>query len=117
MLLTRGTFVQLRGLAWMALAESGSIVTKGSLTDDAGGGVTYTPSAGTAIPCRIDPVGARSGQFAAQIDERSTHVITVAPETTVTTNDTFRIGATDYEITAVRSRTQEAVRELEAVKA
>lgn len=110
------TLTQLRGIAWMALEDTGYVV-RGTVTDDAGGGGTHTFSTVGTYSCRIDPLGSRSGEIANQINERTTHIITVPPETSVTESDRFRIDGIDYEITAVRSRTQEPIRELEAVKA
>lgn len=110
------TLTQLRGIAWMALEDTGYVM-RGSVTDDGGGGGTYTFGTVGTYDCRIDPVSGHPGEVANRIDERTTHLITIPPDTSVTTSDRFRIDGTDYEITAVRSRTQEPIRELEAVKA
>ncbi len=109
-------FVQLRGLPFLALSDTGYVM-RGTSTDDAGGGGTFTYGTAGTYFCRIDPMGARSGEIANQVDERSTHMITVQPDADVTVADRFRISSVDYEVTAVRSRTQEPIRELEAVKA
>lgn len=110
------TITHLRGLAYIALDDSGQVM-RGSFASDSGGGGTFTYAAVGTYACRIDPIGQRSGEIANKIDERTTHVITLAPDTDVGTADRFRIGSTDYEITAVRTRTNEQVRELEAVVA
>lgn len=119
MLLTRGSLTQLRGAAWLALDDTGYVIrnTAGTAGDDAGGG--YTEARGTAgtYACRIDPLGSRGGEIANQVNERTTHIITVPPLADVTENDDFKIGSQEYEITAVRSRTLEPIRELEAVEA
>lgn len=108
---------QLRGLAWLSLSDQGRFLsTAGS--DDGGGGIRGSFVAGSYMPCRVDPMGARGAVTAEQIDERSTHLITCPPQTTANTTGRFEIqnGGT-YEITAVRTRTGEWVRELEAVEA
>jgi hypothetical protein len=53
-----------------------------------------------------------------QIDERSTHLITCPAGTSVSTTARFEIANRGtYEITAIRTRTSEIVRELEAIEA
>jgi hypothetical protein len=108
---------QLRGLAWLALSDSGRIVSMAG-TDDGGGGITQTWTAGSYFPCRINPVGSRGGVVAEQLDERTTHVITIPAGTAVVPSARFEIANRGtYEITAVRTRTKETIRELEAVEA
>lgn len=106
----------LRGLAFIALDDTGYVI-RGSYADDSGGGVTSTFGTAGTYACRVDPLTSRSGLTANQIDERSTHVISVAPGVDAAVSDRFRIGTTDYEITAVRTRTDEQIRELEAIEA
>lgn len=93
------------GLLWLALSESGNVLTATSVTD-AGGGVTQTWTAGTAVPCRIDPAGGGSrGQVAERVDERSTHMVTVPPGTVVTSNNRFVIaGRGTFEVTATHDQ-------------
>lgn len=100
----------------MALDETGYVMRNVD-SDDAGGGATETWGTAGTFACRIDPVGARSGELADQINERTTHLISVKPGADVSESDRFRISGVDFEITAVRSRTQEQIRELEAVEA
>ena len=107
---------QLRGLAYLALSTTGQVLTR-SLTDDGAGqqAETYTPQ--TAIPCRVDPLGGGEGEAADRIDQRTTHLITIPPATTVKAQDRFSVsGVGNFEITAVRTRTDENVRVLEAVE-
>jgi|SRR6185295_2306507 len=108
---------QLRGLAWLSLSDSGFRVTQVS-TDDSGGGVSQVWTAGTvAIPCRVDPLSGRQhGITGGAIDERSTHVVTIAAGGTVAAQDRFAIsGRGTFEVTAVRDRTREWSREFEVV--
>lgn len=107
---------QLRGLNFLSLSQTGQVLTR-TLTDDTGGGQTETYTAGSDISCRVDPVGGGESEIANRIDERTTHKITVPPATVVSAADRFQIdGIGDFEITAVRTRTDESVRVLEAVE-
>lgn len=114
-----GAAVELRGLQWAALSEAGS-VGAGSLVDDQGGGAgsavwTY----GTAVPCRIDPLGdSPPGLTAGRIDERSTHKVTVPAGTPVVVTSRFVIASRGtFEVTAVPERTGEFTRVFEVVEA
>lgn len=118
--LNGGAATQLRGLAWLALSEAGS-VGAGSVVDDGGGGAgSAVWSYGGTVPCRIDPIGDRSRDSltAGRIDERSTHRVTVPAGTTVVTASRFAIANRGtYEVTAVPERTAEFTRVFEVVEA
>jgi hypothetical protein len=114
--LNGGTINQLRGLAWMALSDTGNVVGRGTILDDAGGGGTYGYTAGNDIPCRIDAAGGGEGEDADRLSDRTTHLIHCAPFIEMERIDRFAIdGRGTFEITAVRERTAEWVRVLEAV--
>lgn len=114
--------IRLRGLQMLSMSDTGHVVRAVS-TDDQGGGVTQSWSAGTAVPCRIDPIADRgfSRVTGGRIDERSTHVVqmpagTALGGTLITTDDRFAIdGRGTFEVTALRDRTREWVREFEVV--
>lgn len=117
-----GTFLDgrppqnLRGLLWLRLTDTGYVLA-GSATDDSGGGASTTWNAGTAIPCRVDPLAGGEEQIGSGIDDRSTHVITVPAGTSVTSQSRFAItNRGTFEITAVRERTSEWARRFEAVE-
>lgn len=117
--LNGGAATQLRGLRWLALSDAGSIGA-GSVVSDGGGGGSVTWTFGTAVPCRIDPIGGRSQDslVAGRIDERSTHRVTVPSGTDLTGANTFAIsGRGTFEVTAVPSRTAEWTRVFEVVEA
>lgn len=106
----------LRGLAFLGLSNTGYIL-RGSVTDNQGGGGTYTFGTAGTVDCRVDPIGGGEGVVANRLDERTTHLITVPPQTSVNAKDRFKVdGFGEFEITAVRVRTDEQVRLLEAVE-
>lgn len=108
---------RLRGIAWLALSGSGQVGTL-SGTTDSGGGATRTWTYGSTIPSNIRAIGGREGEVADRISDRSTHLITLPPETPITTESRFSSldEVQTYEITAVRERTREWMRLAEAVK-
>lgn len=109
-------YTQLRGLAWLSLSDTGNWMTMGG-SSDSGGGVTATwGTAGTAVPCRIDPLTGTEGLAGEKVDDRSTHAITLPPGTDIDSADRFEVGSRLFEVTAVRDRTREWLRVLEAVE-
>ena len=114
--LNGGTISQLRGLAWLALSDNGRIGA-GSVTDDAGGGATIAWNYGGTIPCRVDPLTDYEQTQAGRINDRSTHLVTVAPYTPITVRNRFQVinGGT-FEVTAVNTTTAEPLRTFEVVQ-
>lgn len=109
---------QLRGLQFLALSDSGSVLTR-TYTSDTGGGATQVWTAGTAVPCHIESIQNRTERSltAGRIDERSTHIVLTPAGTQVETDDRFSIsGRGTFEVTAVRQQTAEWVREFEVVQ-
>lgn len=120
-----GTFLngrapsQLRGLQWLSLSETGFFLTR-STTSDSGGGATTSWTAGSAVPCRIDPITDRGDTrtTGGRIDERSTHIITVPTETTLAASGRFAItGRGTFEITTTHQQTGEWSRVFEVIEA
>lgn len=108
--------VRLRGLLWLSLSDVGQVGTRTS-TSDSGGGATEVWAYGTDVPCRVDPVTSDEGVVGGRLDDRSTHVITTPPGTTITSSSRFRVtGGGTYEVTAVRTSTAEQVTFFEAVE-
>jgi head-tail adaptor len=101
-----GTATQLRGLAWLALDDTGVVQSLASTTDSGGGATQAWTNAGTS-PCRIDPLASSDRRVTGgQIDERSTHAVTVPSGFSVTTGNRFAIsGRGTFEVTAARVRT------------
>jgi hypothetical protein len=106
----------LRGILMLALSDTGTVQVAAS-TSDVGGGATQAWTAGAAVPCRIDPLGAGQGPVTGErLDERSTHVVTVPPRTTVNLADRFAItNRGTFEVTAVRQQTDEGATMFEVV--
>jgi head-tail adaptor len=104
--LATGDVSQLRGLAWLSLADVGH-VGAGTIVDDAGGGGTTTWAYSGTIPCRVDPLAGTESLVAGRLSDRSTHLLTVPQNTVVTVANRFQIvGGSTYEITAIRDATQ-----------
>lgn len=95
-----------RGVLWLALSQTGHVLTRTTASDGAGG-TTETYAVGSAIPCRIDPLSdVTAGTSGGRVSELSQFLITVPADTVVRFNDDFRIdGVGDFEITAIRRRT------------
>lgn len=107
---------QLRGLAWLALSDTGQ-VGAGSIVSDSGGGGTASWTYGGTIPCRLDPLTGDEGVVGSRLHDRSTHLITVPVGTAVDGEDRFVVaGRGTFEITAVRERTGAALLPLEAAE-
>lgn len=114
---------RLRGVAWLTLTDTGYVL-RGSITDDAGGGAASTWGTATVwgtatgVPCRIDPIGGARGEtaFGGQIDDRSTHRLTMPAGAAVDVADRVAVaGRGTFEVTAIRTRTGEWARVVELV--
>lgn len=104
-----------RGLVTEALSESGNTITAG-VTDDAGGGASFSETAGSTLICRLDSLGGTEGERADRLSDRSTHLLTLPAGAAVATTDTFQIsGRGTFEVTAVRENTGELARFAEVV--
>ena len=113
------TYASTRGLITEALTESGYTIS-GTVVSDGGGGGSVTAVNGGTVACRIDVIGATSAgesTVANRISDRSTHILTLPPGSSVTTEDQFYvIGRGTYEVTAVREHTGEFSTVFEAVE-
>jgi hypothetical protein len=107
---------QLRGLAWLSLSDTG-ILQSTAGTSDAGGGITSAWANVGTTECRIDPLTSRSRITGGQIDERSTHVVTVPPDVSPASGDRFAIaGRGTFEVTAISQRTAEWLGTFEVIE-
>jgi SPP1 family predicted phage head-tail adaptor len=108
--------VRLRGLPWISLSGSGQVL-RGTFVSDSGGGGSVTWNSQGTVACRIDPISGRDDLVAGRVSERSTHVVTLPPNTDVGTDDRFLIdGRGTLLVTAVRDRTREWLRMIEVVE-
>lgn len=104
-----------RGLVTEALSESGNTITAG-VTDDGGGGASFSETAGSTLICRLDSLGGTEGERADRLSDRSTHLLTLPAGAAIATTDTFQIsGRGTFEVTAVRENTGELARFAEVV--
>lgn len=104
-----------RGLVTEALTEGGNKIT-GTVTDDGGGGASFSETAGAAVICRLDALGGGEGERADRLSDRSTHLLTLPAGTDIAAADTFQItGRGTFEVTAVRENTGELARFAEVV--
>ena len=107
---------QLRGLAWLSLSDTG-VIQSNAGTSDAGGGITSAWSNVGTTECRLDPLTSRSRITGGQIDERSTHVVTVPPDAVIGAADRVVIaGQGTFEITAADSRTRPWLNTFEVIE-
>ncbi len=109
---------RLRGLLWLALSETGELLTLTSTSDSGGGASQVWGTAASEVSCRIDPLGgAGRDVLGGRIDERSTHVVTVPPGTDVSAADRFVVsGRGTFEVTAARAQTGEAASSFEVLE-
>jgi hypothetical protein len=109
---------QSRGLMWLALSETGTLLAASS-TSDSGGGASESWVAAGTFPCRIDPLGSGNSRVTGgQINEQSTHVVTVMAGAAVTEQNRFAIaGRGTFDVLAVRQRTGEISTVFEVIPA
>lgn len=104
-----------RGLIWLALSDSGSVLSLTAVSDGGGGGSVAWAAVGT-INCRIDPLGSNSRITGGAIDERSTHLVTAPVDTTIDARDRIAIsGRGTFEVTATRERTGQLTQTFEVL--
>lgn len=87
------------------------VIAPPAVVPDGGGGqtITYAYTA-PAVDCRIGPVaggeaiGSRQRHPGDRIDDRTTHILTLAHDTVIEETYRVRTASTDYEVTTVRKR-------------
>jgi hypothetical protein len=116
--LNGGTASHLRGLLWLSLSDTGQVGAKTSASDS-GGGATESWSFGSSVPCRVDPIQRANSEvvIAERLSDRSTHLITTPPGTSVGLANRFLVANRGtFEVTAVRVRTASPAQFFEAVQ-
>ena len=118
-MLTAAEIARMRTVAERALPGT-AVIQGGSLTSDGGGGWTEGFTAGGTVACRVSPAGtpggAGEGETADRISADAQYVITLPAATTVETDDRIVIAGVTYNVTAVRDRSWEVTRRVEARK-
>jgi len=111
-------FTQLRGLLWLSLSDTGQVGTRTPVSDT-GGGASETWSYGSSVACRVDPINRADSEevVAGRLSDRSTHLITTPPGTSVNLAQRFQVvNRGTFEVTAVRMRTGQWATFFEAVQ-
>jgi SPP1 family predicted phage head-tail adaptor len=111
--LTDADIASMRVTANQALPGT-AVIHGGTLTSDGGGGYTETFTASGTVSCRVAPASGGEMQEGDRIIADSTHIITLPAETTVETDDRIVVAGVTYNVTAVRERSWEVTRRVEA---
>lgn len=104
-----------------ACFDATAVIQTYSQVSDGAGGRTETWTSGATVAARIAPLTGGETQrrgttsSSGRIDPRTTHVVSVPAGTAVTAKDRVLLGGQVYEITAVRTRTDEVIRRLEVM--
>lgn len=116
-MLTTAELDRMRTVANRALPGT-AIIHGGTTTSDGGGGYTETfgPRAGGTVACRVAPLTGSEGEQGDRIAADADYIITLPAETTVETDDRIDIAGVTYNVVAVRDRSWEITRRVEAEK-
>lgn len=112
-MLTDSDLASMRATAERALPGT-AVIQAGTLTSDGAGGYTETFTAAGTVACRVAPITGTEREEGGRINADSTHVITLPADTAVTTSDQLEIAGLAYNVTAVRDRSWEITRRVEA---
>ena len=96
-----------------------AVLYSNTLTSDDGGGYTEAFSAAGTVACRVAPITSRSGgegEVGDRIEADAQYVITLPAETSIETDDRIMVGQITYNVVAVRDRSWEITRRVEAKK-
>lgn len=103
-MLTTQELDEMRAVMGEAMPDTVIVQTR-TRTSDGGGGFTDTWADSAAIDGRISPLaGGEANGAGDAVDARTTHVVTVAHDVTVTEDDRLKVNGTAYEVTLVRRR-------------
>ncbi len=114
-MLSQPDLASMRATAERALPGT-AVIHGGTLASDGGGGYTETFTAAGTVSCRVAPAGGSEITEGERIMADSTHVITLPAGTTVETDDRIVVAGFTYNVTAVRDRSWEVTRRVEARK-
>lgn len=116
-MLTSADIASMRTVAQQALPGT-AVVQNGADTTDNGGGWTeaFTPRVGGTVSCRVAPIGGSEREEGERVSADSQYIITLPAGTTVETDDRIVSAGITYNVTAVRDRSWEVTRRVEAKK-
>lgn len=117
-----GTFLKdrapqrLRGLQFLSFNDLATIEARIAVSD-AGGGATYTWTAGSVVPCRVYPYGGHPGVIGGRIDERTTHFCMTPMGTVARPGERFVVtNRGTFEVTRAPRRSDSAAPVFELVE-
>lgn len=114
-MLNAADLASMRATAEQALPGT-AIIQSGTLVSDGGGGQTETFAASGTVSCRVAPAAGNEREEGDRIVADSQYVITLPADTTVETDDRIVVAGITYNVTAVRDRSWEVTRRVEARK-
>lgn len=117
-MLTAADLASMRAVLEQSLPGT-AVIQSGTLASDNGGGYTETFTAAGTVACRIAPVvnrGGAEGETGGRIEADAQYVITLPAETTIETDDRIVADGVTYNVVAVRDRSWEVSRRVEARK-
>lgn len=112
-MLSTAEIARMRTIAEQALPGT-AVIQGGSLTSDGGGGWTEAFTGGGTVACRVSPISGNEREIGDRISADSQYVLTLPAETTVETDDRIVVAGVTYNVTAVRDRSWEVTRRVEA---
>lgn len=116
-MLSNADIASMRATAEAALSGT-AVIHNGTLTSDSGGGYTeaFTPRTGGTVACRVAPVTGSEGEEGDRVNADAEYIITLPAATTIETDDRIVVAGITYDAVAVRDRTWEITRRVEAKK-
>lgn len=114
-MLSPADLASMRATAEQALPGT-AVIHSGTLTSDGGGGYSESFAAAGTVSCRVAPISGAEREEGGRISADSEYVITLPAETAVETDDQIQVAGITYNVTAVRDRSWEVTRRVEARK-
>jgi SPP1 family predicted phage head-tail adaptor len=114
-MLSSAQLTRMRAVASRALPGT-AVIQGGSLTTDGGGGWTEGFTASGTVACRVAPISGIEREQGDRISADAQYVITLPAATSIETDDRIVIAGVTYDVTAVRDRSWEVTRRVEARK-
>lgn len=103
----------MRSVANQTLWGTAVIQTEG-FTDDGGGGGSVSWSVAGTVSARLAPLTGSEREIADRIASDASYLITLPAETSITVKDRVVMGGGTFNVMAIRKRTSEITRQVEA---